>query len=520
MTNPSENFARVAGLVSAAALVAGSGVSHRDVALSVSTRFAENDIGNADRFLAHFGDEVRYTTEAGWLAFDGRRWNRGVGAARARNFANEVARSIAGECQFIDDPDAQKDRFGWAMQSGSNGRIKGLLETATPDLTVSVADFDREEDLMCLHNGVVDLRSGEIYEHSPDQMMTMLAGSEFDPYAVEQPEAPTWESFLDDIMCGDREMVRFLQLAVGYSLFASAREQVAFFCTGDEEHKKQNGSNGKSLFLSTILAAAGEYGTTVTRTLVVEKNHEGVSNDVAKLKGKRIAVGSEFKRKDVIAAEQFKRLTGDEAVEARFLHKEFFEFENKSTFWFATNYLPLVSDQDDGVWRRMVIIAFRAKFWPKETCPPGGKVKDNSLKERLLEELPGILRWCIEGAMAYAAAGRLEIPSQLFAQRETKQAEFDPLRDFMTACVVMDPTAACPAVDLRRAYERFCEMNGMEAMNVTAFGRRLNEEGLAKDEAMTRAKGSVWRRGAKLSAAGRSYIERRTPEPRDRLSVV
>jgi len=516
----SKNFSRVAGLVSASTQQAGSGISRRDVAMSVSARFAENDLGNADRFIAHFGDEVRFTTDAGWLAFDGRRWNRGMGSARARDYANEVARSISEECHFLKDDDAAKDRFSWAMQSGSNGRIKGLLETATPDLTVSISDFDTDENLMCLQNSVVDLRTGEIYEHTPTQMMSMLAGSEFDPYADEQPEAPIWEGFLEDVMCGDKEMVRFLQLSVGYSMFASAREQVAFFCTGDEEHKKMNGSNGKSLFLSTIQAAAGEYATTVTRTLVVEKNHEGVSNDVAKLKGKRIAFGSEFKRKDVIAAEQFKRLTGDEAVEARFLHKEFFEFENKATLWFATNYLPLVSDQDDGVWRRMVLIPFRAKFWPKETCPAGGKIKDNSLKERLLKELPGILRWCIEGAMAYAAAGRLEIPAQLFTQREAKQADFDPLRDFMTACVDLDATACCPAVDLRRAYERFSEMNGMDPLNITAFGRRLNEEGLAKDEALTRAKGSVWRRGAKLSKAGRAYLDRRKPEARERIAVV
>lgn len=514
------NFERVSGLVAEAAQAAGPTVPHRDIALSVASRFSETDLGNADRLIAHHGDSLRFTTEAGWMAYDGRRWNRAMGAARARDYANQVARSIAAEADFLADEDARKDRFAWAMQSGSNSRIKGMLETATPDLTVSIEEFDKEEHLLCLENGVVDLNNGEIYEHTPERMMSLIAGSVFDPYAVEQPEAPTWEAFLNDIMLGDAEMVAFLKRAVGYSMFASANEQVAFFCTGDEEHKKQNGSNGKSLFLSMLLAAAGEYGTTVTRTLIVEKNHEGVSNDVAKLKGKRIAVGSEFKRKDVIAAEAFKRLTGDETVEARFLHKEFFDFENKATMWWATNYIPMVSDQDDGVWRRMVIIPFLAKFWPKEKCPPGGKVKDTTLKKRLMDELPGIMRWCIEGAMEYAAAGRLDIPARLFAQSEAKQAEFDPLRDFLAACVVIDEKAATPAVDLRRVYERFCELNSMEPLSVTAFGRRLNEEGIVKDEAMTRAKGVVYRRGAKLAPAAVAYRERRLPEAKDRIAAV
>lgn len=515
---PTTNFRRISALMSAGNEQILANESHRDVAILVSSDFTQNDLGNADRLVAHCSHILRHTPQTGWMAFDGRRWNRGTGAAKARNFANEVARAISEECQHLGSDKAVAARAAWAKQSGQNARIKAMLETAEPDLSTSIDDFDKDENMMCLVNGVVDLRTGDLHAHAPEQMMSLLAGSSFDP--KDRIECPLWEKFLDDIMCGDTEIVRFLQRAIGYSMFATAREQVAFFLTGDEEHKKQNGSNGKSLFLSILQAVMGEYATTVTRTLIVEKNHEGISNDVAKLKGKRVAFGSEFKRKDIIAAEQFKRLTGDENVEARFLHKEYFEFLNLATLWFATNYLPLVSDQDDGVWRRMVIIPFRAKFWPKETCPKGGKVKDNTLKERLMKGLPGILQWCIDGAMAYAAEGRLVMPEQLFAQREAKQVEFDPLRDFMQACVEQDPEATTPAVDFRRAYERFCEMNGMEPMSVTAFGRRMNEEGLVKDEALTKARGSVHRRGARLSKAGLACASRNMPALQDMLKVA
>lgn len=511
-----KNFRRIAALIAAGTDHVLDDETQRDIALHVSSKFEQTDLGNADRLVAHCGSLLINTKATGWMAYDGRRWNRDAGDAMARDFANEVARSIREEADHLDYDEQRKQRHAWAAKSAQNGRIKGMLESALPDLTTSIDAFDTDENLMCLYNGVVDLRTGDLTTHAPEQMMSMMAGSHYDPEA----QCPLWEQFMDDVMLGDTAMVRFLQIAVGASMFASMREQAAFFLTGDEDDKKNNGSNGKSLFLSTLQAAAGEYGTTVTRTLIVEKNHEGISNDVAKLKGKRIAFGSEFKRKDVIAAEQFKRLTGDEAVEARFLHKEFFEFENKATLWFATNYLPLVADQDDGVWRRMVIVPFKAKFWPQETCPKGGKVKDNTLKDRLLKELPGILRWCIDGAIAYAAAGRLEIPEQMFAQKEAKQAEFDPLRDFMNACVEMDPEATTPAVDFRRAYERFCELNGIDPMSVTAFGRRLNEEGIVKDEALTKARGAVHRRGARLSKAGMAYFGRNTPALNDMLRVA
>lgn len=512
------NFRRVSALMKAEAEYACDGATHRDVAITVSAKFAQNDLGNADRLVAHCGGLLRHTTATGWMVYDGRRWNRETGATKARDFANEVARSIIDECEHINNDKAVEARAAWAKQSGTNGRIKSMLESAQPDLSALISEFDTQEDLMCLENGVLNLRSGTVAPHKPEDMISLLAGTSFD---MDNPQAcPLWEKFLDDVMCGDASMVRFLQRAIGYSMFATAKEQVAFFLTGDEEHKKQNGSNGKSLFLSVLQAVMGEYATTVTRTLIVEKNHEGVSNDVAKLKGKRIAFGSEFKRKDVIAAEQFKRLTGDENVEARFLHKEFFEFLNLATLWFATNYLPLVSDQDDGVWRRMVIVPFKAKFWPKETCPAGGKVKDNTLKERLMKELPGIMQWCVEGAMAYAAEGRLEIPMQLLAQKEAKQVEFDPLRDFMEACVDLNEEATTPAAYLRKAYENFCALNGMEPMSVTAFGRRLNEEGLSKDDTLTKARGSVYRRGGSLSRAGESYRAGNRPKIEEMLKVA
>jgi len=82
-------------------------------------------------------------------------------------------------------------------------------------------------------------------------------------------------------------------------------------------------------------------------------------------------------------------------IKARFLRQEY--FYPVATLWYANNYIPLIQNQDDGVYRRTIIIPFLAKFHDCHDRPEGGKVKDSKLKARLLAELDGVFRWYVEG---------------------------------------------------------------------------------------------------------------------------
>ncbi|MBB03908.1 MAG: hypothetical protein CML03_00040 [Pseudooceanicola sp.] len=461
--------------------------------------FDLSELGNSDRLLAKYGDRMAYVIGADWVVFDGRCWDRYSGKERAIGMAAEIARAIKFECQHLDKEEVPF-RLQWAERSGRASSIRGALDMAKPAVLVPLDVFDQKNHLWNAQNGTLDLTTGQLALFSPADMLTGMGPLHYDPEA----QCPAWDAFITDITCGDRTLAGFLQRAVGYSMFAHQEEQVAFFLTGDETNDKMNGSNGKSLFLAIMATVFGQYQTGVDKGLITQAARKsGINSDIAALSGKRLGIGGEFDRNDVMDEREFKRLTGEDVIKARFLRQEYFDFYSMATLWYATNYMPLIQSQDAGVYRRTIIIPFLAKFHDAHECPKGGKVKDPKLKTRLLGELEGIFRWCVEGAVAYAQGG-LNVPGHLYAVRNAKKSAFDPLSDFSSICLDFGPEKVEQAGNLFRAYERFAEVNEGQKLTSTAFGRRLNGMGIVKDAELS--KRLVYRRGACLNEVGKAYF--------------
>ncbi|PYC48175.1 hypothetical protein DI396_03970 [Litorivita pollutaquae] len=462
--------------------------------------FDLTDLGNSDRFLAKYGTRTAFAIGAGWVVFDGHCWDRYSGNERAKGMAGEIARAIKEECKCLKKKKQVPYRLQWAARSGRASAINGLLELTKPAVLVPLDVFDRQPQLWNAQNGTLDLTTGQLAQFSPADMLTGMGPLHYDP----NTQCPAWDAFIADITCGDHTLAGFLQRAVGYSMFAHQEEQVAFFLTGDETNDKMNGSNGKSLFLAIIAAVFGQYQTGVDKGLITQAARKsGINSDVAALSGKRLGIGGEFDRNDVMDEREFKRLTGEDVIKARFLRQEYFDFYSKATLWYATNYMPLIQSQDHGVYRRTIIIPFLAKFHDAHECPEGGKVKDPKLKTRLLGELEGIFRWCIEGAVAYAQGG-LNVPRHLYAVRDAKKNDSNPLSDFVSICLNIDPDKVERAGNLFQAYQRFAEVNEGQRFSRTDFGLRMNRMGIVKVPELS--KKHIHRGGACLNEVGKAYL--------------
>src|SRR5690606_12666871 len=130
------------------------------------------------------------------------------------------------------------------------------------------------------------------------------------------------------------------------------------------------------------------------------------TNDLARLKGARFVAATETDEGRRIAEGLVKQLTGDDKVSARFLFKETFEFKPTAKLWLATNHKPVVRGTDYGFWRRVRLIPFTRQFASEE--------RDTRLPEKLRKELPGILRWAVEGARLYRQEG-MQVPDKVRA---------------------------------------------------------------------------------------------------------
>src|SRR5262249_36288427 len=159
-----------------------------------------------------------------------------------------------------------------------------------------------------------------------EDLITKRAPVTYDPTAI----CPTWDAFLERIMKGNKNLIGFVQRAVGYSMTGDTRAQVMFILYG-------TGANGKSTFISTVMAMLSEYAMqTPTETLLMKRG-DSIPNDLARLQGARFVAAVEAEHGRRLAESRVKQLTGGDMISARFLHHEWFDFKPTFKVFLAVN---------------------------------------------------------------------------------------------------------------------------------------------------------------------------------------
>lgn len=455
-------------------------------------KFALTDLGNAERFVAQFGDRLHYVPAHGrWLVWDGRRWAPDE-TGQVERLAKQTIRSIHKEAQSThDDADRRKAAFAWALKSESRGRVTAMIECARSELAPDgepiqrpPADFDADPWALNVANGVLDLRTSELRQHERTHRCRKLIGIAYDPEA----QAPRWMAFLHRVLGGSADMVDYLQRAVGYSLTGRTDEQCLFFLHG-------HGANGKSTFLETLRHLLGEYAANADFNTLVERRGDGPRNDIARLERTRLVTASELGEGKRLNEELVKSLTGGEVVSARFLFREIFEFKPEFKLWLAANHKPTIRGTDDGIWRRMRLVPFDVQI------PDAEKVPEGEMRAALDAELPGILAWAVGGCLLWQQR-KLWPPPAVALATAAYRVESDVLGAWIDECAVIDtadPECKAPASVLYQNYKRWAETNGEFVLTQSMFGRRLRERGLPDDKLGTGRNRTIWRLGIRLS---------------------
>lgn len=431
------------------------------------------DLGNAARLVRDHGAVVRYVYKwSAWLTWDGTRWLRDE-TGDVERLARETVRNIYHEAGDADTEAERKAVAKWAAASESRGRLEAMvaLARAEPGIPVRHTDLDADPWLLNCPNGTLDLRTGELRPHRRADLQTKRAAVAYDPQAA----CPTWDAFLQRIFAGDVELIRFVQQAAGYTLTGLTIEQCLFFCYG-------KGRNGKSTLINTLMKLLVDYAQKAPTEMLMAKPNgggSGVPNDIARLVGTRMVVAAEVEENRRLSEAVVKDLTGNDPISARYLHQEFFDFLPSHKLWMYGNHKPVIRGTDDGIWRRLRIIPFLVQI-PEEE-------KDETLPDRLLAELPGILAWAVRGCLDWQASG-LKPPAAVVAATTGYRNEMDVIGAFLDEAAVLAPTASAAAGDLYAAYTAWCDEGGEHAINQRRFGAQLTERGLERYKS-----NGVWR---------------------------
>ncbi len=421
-----------------------------------------DDMGNALRIIDRYGDKIRYNhVEKKWMYYDERKWCYDDTGTIYR-IADSAIEGMKDEHNYYvaengPDDDITKAFEKHMKNSRSRKAKKNMVEELQHHIPVLPSALDRHKAIVNAPNGMINLKTGALIPHDPEKYITKILSVEYTDHA----DCPQWNAFLNDIFDGDRELIRYIQKAVGYSLTGSTAEQCVFFLYG-------TGRNGKSTFLEVLRDVFGGDITNIQpETIMVRSGGSGNANsDIARLKGARLVTSVEPNEGMRINEGLLKQLTGDDVVTARKLYSDEFEFKPEFKLWMATNHKPVIRGTDTGIWRRIHLIPFTVQI-------PEEKV-DRKLPYKLKSELPAILKWCVDGCILWQREG-LGMPAAVLNSVNEYRREMDVISTFIDACCIVAEGESVSANKLFAVYSEWCEQYCEYRMSSTKFGMEMSK---------------------------------------------
>lgn len=417
--------------------------------------FGANDEGNAQSVYLLFGEKFLYCDAYGYLRYNNRFWESEEAEAALER---AIVATLQQRCvlAIMNNQDAILKA---SKPNASN--VRACLFLFKSLIAVSVERFDSDPLLLNCKNGVVNLKTGTLVAHSPQQRFTYCVPVDYDPNA----DYVEWVEFLNTVTAKP-EIVDYLHMAVGYTATGLTQEECLFYVHGPSR-------SGKGTFVETLLYVLPKpLGVQADFSTFTAKREGDMQNfDLAPLKPARFVAASESNKYDTLNEAKIKTATGGDWIRCAFKHKDHFEYRPQFKIWLVSNH-PVKGDvDDDAFWGRVKVIEFPNSFLGKE---------DKTLKRRMKssEILRGILRWIVEGSMAwFASPGGLNAPQAVMNATNARRNDLDFVQQWIDECCKSDATAWTPNSDIRASYEQWCKTEGQTPKGPEHFARALSKKG-------------------------------------------
>lgn len=425
-----------------------------------------DELSAAKLYSQIFSGEHRYNQSAkDWFVYDAGRWRLDAGGLAAVNAAKLLAegwiRYAAAVTGLSDD-----ERKNFLEYCGKWLTVRKRETTVKDARDINVfrrEDMDTDPSLLNVKNGVLHFtdHGAEFRPHSPDYLMSKIAGVKYDPDA----DCPRFRKFISEIMQDDRPKIRFLQTFLSLGLIGEAPEDKLVIEYGATTR------NGKSTLNNVIMHVLGDYAVQMNPETIAQQKADSrrASGDVARLAGCRFVVSSELPKNMLMNSQLVKQMTGGDNITARHLTEREFEFKPQFVMVLNSNHLPIVSDQSVFESNRVCVLEFGRHFTEAE--------QDKRLESKLKAEGPGILNWLIEGLEIYRIAG-LVVPETVAAATKDYANSSDKIMMFLDECLTAESGKFFPAGTAYIHYSAWSGENGFATVSKSTFMNELRLKNL------------------------------------------
>jgi hypothetical protein len=188
-------------------------------------------------------------------------------------------------------------------------------------------EFDNHTDIINVQNGLLNIWTGELSEHSPDFLSIVQLPIVYDPNA----KCPTILRFLGQVF-HPQDVFTAMEI-VGYLLYRTAIYEKAVMLYG-------NGDNGKGVFIKLIEAFIGSENC--SHVPLQELDSDRFSS--ADLYGKLVNTFADLTSQKLLTTGDFKTLVSGDTVRSQKKYGQPFSFRNNAKLIFSSNKIP---DSDD-----------------------------------------------------------------------------------------------------------------------------------------------------------------------------
>lgn len=459
-----------------------------------------SDIGEAGLLAREFGDRIAFTRETDYLAFDGKHWVEdeqlamrqihqfldiqlevattkleaakinlklaGVEEKVIRQGGKKLENAIETPKQMISFQEYKGclEFYKFVMKYRDYRNLSAIAKIAKHMVRMSVSDLDKNEFLLNTPEGTVNLSEGlkGIKDHDSSDYLTKMTNASPSDNGKE-----LWQETLETFFCGDQELIDYVQAIVGMAAIGKVYQEHMIIAYG-------SGANGKSTFWNTIARVLGNYSGKLSADALTMSVRRNVSPEMAELKGKRLIIASEMSEGMRLNTAMVKQLCSTDEILAEKKYKAPFHFVPSHTLVLYTNHLPKVGANDDGIWRRLIVIPFNAKIT--------GRSDVKNFSDYLYDEAsPSILSWIIDGSeKAIKANFKLTLPQVVSQSVSAYREANDWMGQFLNDCCDLDDSYTEKSGELYSEYRAYCVRMNEYTRSTGDFYAALSNAGYTK----------------------------------------
>ena len=331
--------------------------------------------------------------------------------------------------------------------------LKNCLHRMQYNNTRDDSEFNKNKNIIVVKNGLLNIDTGELREHTPDEIYTNYFPFNYDE---DLDLCEPVQEFFETVFKGKdmEQQIEISQEFFGYCLCKGYPIQAFLMMLG-------NGGNGKGSWLNILTKFIGKQNTSALSL------HEICSNDkfaLADMHGKMLNVCGDIGKETVTASENIKKLTGRDIIRAQFKYGQPFDYYNDAKIAVAGNEMPEFTDGTEALVGRLILLHFNNPFRGEEN-------EDKDIVEKCTtpEALSSILTWAIKGYQRLMKNGKFSHQKSFDEKVNEIYMKSNPMQYFIEKRVSYDKGNFSSRDALFNAYKIFAKENGLPSKGKKGF---------------------------------------------------